>query len=94
MRPRSNPFAEWNRNFALLAAAVFGVGIFFGVQLTLFNNFIVDRLDIEAHELGYVEALREIPGFLNALFVAMMVRMAPSLVGGVALAIMGVGLMA
>ena len=89
-----NPFAQWNRDFSLLAAAVFGVGIFFGVQLTLFNNFVVDRLAIEAHELGYVEALREIPGFLNALFVALMVRLAPSLVAGVSLAVMGIGLMA
>ena len=91
---RNNPFSEWNRDFTLLAAAVFGVGIFFGVQLTLFNNFIVERLDIDAHELGWVESLREIPGFLNALFIALMIRLAPSLVAGVALAIMGLGLMA
>ncbi|MDP6702506.1 MAG: hypothetical protein QGH25_22820, partial [Candidatus Latescibacteria bacterium] len=63
----NNPFIEWNRNFALLAVAVAGTGVFFGVQMTLFNNFIVERLQIEAHELGYVEALREVPGFLNAL---------------------------
>ena len=91
---RNTPFSEWNRDFTLLATAVFGVGIFFGVQLTLFNNFIVERLDIDAHELGWVESLREIPGFLNALFIALMIRLAPSLVAGVALAIMGVGLMA
>ena len=48
--------------------AVAGTGVFFGVQLTLFNNFIVERLGIEPHELGYVEALREVPGFLNAFF--------------------------
>ncbi len=91
---RNTPFSEWNRDFTLLATAVFGVGIFFGVQLTLFNNFIVERLDIDAHELGWVESLREIPGFLNALFIALMIRLAPSLVAGVGLAIMGVGLMA
>ena len=91
---RNNPFSEWNRDFALLASAVFGVGIFFGVQLTLFNNFIVERLAIEAHELGWVESLREIPGFLNALFIALMIRLAPSLVAGLALAVMGIGLMA
>ena len=62
----TNPIAQWNRDFALLAVAVFGVGVFFGVQLTLFNNFIVERLGIEADELGFVEALREVPGFLNA----------------------------
>jgi MFS family permease len=90
----SNPFRHWSRDFRLLGVAVFTVGIFFGVQLTLFNNFIVERLNIEAHQLGYVEALREVPGFLNALFIAVMIRLAPPLVAGVSLVIMGLGLAA
>ncbi len=89
-----NPISQWNRDFRLLACAVFSVGIFFGVQLTLFNNFIVERLTIEPHELGYVEALREVPGFLNALFIALMIRLAPPLVAGVSLIVMGLGLTA
>ena len=74
--------------------AVAGTGVFFGVQLTLFNNFIVERLGIEPHELGYVEALREVPGFLNAFFLALIVRCAPPKVAAVALVVMGVGLAA
>ena len=89
-----NPTAQWSRDFALLAAAVFSVGIFFGVQLTLFNNFVVERLEIEVHQLGFVEALREVPGFLNVLFIALMIRLAPSLVAGLALVVMGVGIAA
>ena len=79
----NNPISEWNRDFRLLALAVASQGIFFGVQLTLFNNFIVDRLNIEAHELGYVESLREVPGFMNAFFVALMVRFAPPIVAAI-----------
>ncbi len=89
-----NPISEWNRDFRLLALAVASQGIFFGVQLTLFNNFVVDRLDIEVHELGYVEGLREVPGFMNAFFVALMVRFAPPIVAAVSLMVMGVGIMA
>jgi MFS family permease len=90
----NNPFVEWNRNFALLALAVAGVGMFFGVQLTLFNNFIVERLHIEAHELGSIEALREVPGFLNVLFFALVAHFAPSRVASVALVVMGAGIAA
>lgn len=90
----NNPFRHWSRDFRLLGVAVFTVGVFFGVQLTLFNNFIVERLNIEAHELGYVEALREVPGFLNALFIALMIRLAPPVVASVSLVIMGLGLAA
>ena len=89
-----NPFSEWSRNFALLAGAVFSVGVFFGIQLSLFNNFIVERLQIEPFELGTVEALREVPGFLNVLFIALVVRRSPPLVAAAALAVMGVGIMA
>ena len=89
-----NPFTEWNRDFKLLAVAVFSVGIFFGVQLTLFNNFIVERLEIEPHELGYVESLREVPGFLNVFFLALMMHLAPPAIAGVSLIVMGVGVMA
>ena len=74
--------------------AVAGTGVFFGVQLTLFNNFIVERLGIEPHELGYVEALREVPGFLNAFFLALIVRFAPPKIAAVSLVVMGIGLAA
>jgi len=90
----ANPTAEWNRNFALIAVSVLGFGTFLGVQFALFNNFIVTRLGIEAHHLGFVESLREVPGFMNALFIALMVHLAPSRVGAVALWIMGIGVMA
>ena len=87
-------FAGWNRSFALLAITVFSVGVFFGVQLTLFNNFVVERLSIEPLDLGWVEALREVPGFLNFIFVALMVRLSPPLAAAAALAVMGLGIMA
>ncbi len=90
----ANPVRQWTHSFAMLAIAVFGVGFFFGVQMTLFNNFIVERLRIEPYELGYVEALREVPGFLNVLFVAAMIRFAPPIVGAFSLGIMGLGIMA
>jgi len=87
-------FKSWNRDFRLLAFAVCGVGAFFGVHFALFNNFIVDRIGIEAHELGYMEALREVPGFLNALFIAIMIRFAPPIVGGLSLIVIGAGMAA
>ena len=40
--------------------------------MSLFYNFVVERLGIEPHELGGLEALREVPGFLNVLFLLLM----------------------
>ncbi len=83
---------SWNRNFRLLACAVFGTGVFFGIQFSLFHNFIVERIGIDAHELGYMEAFREVPGFLNALFIAIMMYFAPPILAGISLIVMGFGL--
>lgn len=85
---------EWSRDFRLLAAAVASQGIFFGVMMSLFYNFVVERLGIEPHELGALEALREVPGFLNVLFLAVMIRFAPPIIGALSLGIMGFGIMA
>jgi MFS family permease len=85
-------FREWNRDFTLLALAVASVGVFFGIQLTLFNNFIVERLAIEAHELGYVEAIREMPGLLNFVFLAIVVAVFPPVTAAVCLVILGIGI--
>lgn len=84
----------WSRDFKLLACAVGSQGVFFGVLMSLFYNFVVERLGIEPHELGALEALREVPGFLNVLFLAVMIRFAPPIVGALSLGVMGFGIMA
>jgi predicted MFS family arabinose efflux permease len=84
----------WHRDFRLLACGVFGVGAFFGILYPLFNNFIVDQIGIQPHELGYMESLREVPGFLNALFTAVIIYLAPPIVAGLALVVMGIGMAA
>ena len=86
--------AAWNTDFRRLALAGAMVGVFFGVQLTVINNFIVERLGIEAHELGIVEALREIPGFLNFVFLAIMIALSPPLATAICLVLMGFGIAA
>lgn len=85
---------QWNRDFTLLAVAVCCVGFFFGIQLTMYNNFIVDRLAIEPEALGVVEALREVPGLLNALIIAALAGLAAPFSAGVSLVLMGGGIMA
>ncbi len=84
----------WNRDFRLLACGVLGVGAFFGILHPLFNNFIVDQLGIQPHQLGYMESLREVPGFLNAFFTAIIIYFAPPMVAGLALMVMGIGMAA
>lgn len=68
--------------------------MFFGIQTALFYNFIVDRIGIDSVELGYMESLREVPGFLNAFFTAITIYFAPPILSGFALIVMGFGMAA
>jgi predicted MFS family arabinose efflux permease len=85
---------SWNRNFRLLAGAVFGEGVYFGIYFALFHPFIVELIGIEADQLGYMESLREIPGFLNAFFIAVTIYFAPPILAGLSLIVMGLGIAA
>lgn len=84
--------ALYNPDFKRVAVAYAAIGVFFGVQLSLQNNFIVERLGIEPHELGVVEGLREVPGFLNFVFLAAMVALSLRVSAALSLGIMAIGI--
>jgi predicted MFS family arabinose efflux permease len=60
----------------------------------VFNNFLVNDLHIDAQQLGAIESLREIPGFLTVVLAAVTVRFRVSRVAAASLAVMGVGMAA
>ena len=84
----------WNSDFRKLAMATAAVGVFFGVLMTIQYNFMVEELGIEAHELGIVEAVREIPGFFNFVFLAIMIALSPPVAAAICLVLMGLGIAA
>ena len=93
LKSRNRNF-DYSSDFKKVSFAFASVGVFFGVQLSLQNNFIVERLGIEAHELGVVEGLREIPGFLNFLFLAAMVALSLRVSAALSIGIMAIGIAA
>ena len=60
----------------------------------IYNNFLVNDLHITAQQLGGLESLREVPGFLTVAWAAATVRFRVSRVASVALVLMGLGLAA
>ena len=94
MFPIRDAIRSWNSDFRRLAIAAAAVGVFFGVQLTIQHNFIVEVLGIEPIELGIVEALREVPGFLNFVFLAVMIALSPPVAAAICLIFMAFGLAA
>lgn len=94
MFPIRSTLAGWSPDFRRLAIAAAAVGVFFGVQLAIQHNFIVEVLGIEPDELGYVGALREVPGFFNFVFLAVMIALSPPVAAAICLVFMGVGMAA
>lgn len=79
---------DWNLFTALTFLFSFGFAIYSGV----FQNFLRDILHAGPLQLGGLESLREIPGFLTALLTGTLVALAESRVAGLGLIIGGIGI--
>lgn len=82
-----------SRNWALVLGGVFLMNAGWATYSAIFTNFVSQDLHIHAQQLGLVESLREVPGFLTVVLAAMTVRMRESRITSVALLVLGLGLM-
>ncbi len=66
----------WRSQQNFLLAAAFIMPLTFSVWQALLNNFVVERAAFTGAEIGVLQSLREIPGFLafTAVFVLLVIR--------------------
>jgi len=76
----------------LVWTAVFSLGIGFGIYGATFFNFITEFIKIQPQQLGWLEATRELPGFLCFIVAALTMRIAEPLLSAFAFVLMAVGL--
>ena len=81
-----------SRDLRLLAFTIFCVSFGFGSYFSTFNNFAVEALNLQPSQLGILESLREVPGFLMFLVAALTMRVAEPILASVALGLLAVGL--
>lgn len=79
---------EWNLFTALTFLFSFGFAIYTGV----FQNYLRDVQHAGPLQLGSLESIREIPGFLTAIMSGTLVALAESRVAGIGLLIAGLGI--
>ncbi|MCE5315506.1 MAG: MFS transporter [Armatimonadota bacterium] len=87
-------FKALGRDLRLLWVAIFCLNFGFGIYSAVFYNFATESLRIRPEQLGYVEAVRELPGFLCVGVAAIAAQIAEPLLGSIALFLMGVGMAA
>jgi len=81
-----------SRDLLLLGAAVFGLSFALGIQTATFMNFLVEDIGIEAYQLGVLESIREVPGFLSVFLVGLGAQIAESSLAGVSLLLFSLGI--
>ncbi len=97
--PRESPLAAFialtrrgSKDLRLLAITIFCVSFGFGTYFATFNNFVVEVLHLQPMDLGRLEALRELPGFLMFLIAALTMRIAEPILACMALSLLALGL--
>ncbi len=80
------------RSFTLLATTTWCLHVGLGIYFSITSNFMVERLGIEAHQLGIMESIREIPGLCTAFMAAAVMHLAEKTLGGGALLFLALGI--
>ncbi|HVA88231.1 MAG TPA: hypothetical protein VNL71_00170, partial [Chloroflexota bacterium] len=86
-------FGDLNRDWVLILVGIFMMNAGWATYSAIYTNFVSNDLHIHAGDLGLVESLREVPGFLTVVLAAMTVSMRESRVTSLALLVLGIGLM-
>ena len=88
---KESPQSRWQQPFMLLALMAVAMPLSFSVWQALLNNFSVDRAAFTGAEIGILQSLREVPGFLSFTAVFLLIWFREQQVALVALMVTGIG---
>ncbi|QZE12728.1 MFS transporter [Halosquirtibacter laminarini] len=77
--------------YRYLIVLSFTVAIGFQAWRTLFNNFAVDQVHLNSIQVGAIQSIREIPGFLSLLVVYLLLIIKEHRLASLSVLLMGVG---
>jgi len=78
--------------FMVILTVAFLLQFGLGMQRTVWNNFLVEDIQLEPDQVGYVESVREIPGLLTAALAAATVGFAKGVLSGLCVLLVSLGL--
>jgi len=94
--PSHNPSRQtsgptWQRPEVLLILLSVAMPLSFSTWMALLNNFAVERAGFSGVEIGILQSIREIPGFLSFGVVFLLLVMREQVLALIALVVLGVG---
>ena len=78
----------------LILLMTVGGAISWAVWLNLLNNFAIEKVDFTGAEIGILQSLREIPGFLAFTVILVLAFIKEQKLAYISLALLGIGVMA
>ncbi|PCJ71811.1 MAG: MFS transporter [Rhodobiaceae bacterium] len=82
---------RWRRTEVLLMLMAAAVPLSFATWQSLLNNFAIERIAFTGAEMGVLQSLREVPGFLAFTFVFILLILKEQSFALISLALLGVG---
>ena len=72
----SKKLSPFNQPENLLLAMAFTMPLVFSVWMVLLNNFVIEKANFTGVEIGMLQSLREIPGFLafTAIYILIFIK--------------------
>ncbi len=83
----------WRRPTALLVVMAAAMPLAFSTWNALLNNFVIERVGFDGIDIGWLQSVREIPGFLAVGVIALLMFMREQVLGLVALMMLAVAVM-
>jgi hypothetical protein len=91
-RGLAKPSEDGQRSpIAMLMLMAFAVPLSFAIWRTMLDNFAIDQAGFTGREIGILQSLREIPGFLTFLFVFIIIFIREQRFGILSLGLLGIG---
>lgn len=86
--------SKYNQPEVLLMAMAFTMPLVFSVWMVLLNNFVIEKASFTGEEIGLLQSIREIPGFLafTAVYLLLFIKEQKLAIISLAVTALGVGL--
>ena len=82
---------EWRSPKTFLVLMAIAMPLSFSTWMALINNFAIERADFTGMEIGLLQSIREIPGFLAFAIVFLLIFLKEQTLGLVSLSLLGIG---
>ena len=89
----ANSLPRWQQPVMLLVVMAAAMPLAFSTWVALLNNFVIEAADFDGVRIGWLQSVREVPGFLAIGVIAVIMFMREQTLGIISLLTLGIAIM-